>query len=290
MPSPLPLAVSTLGAWPLLVAWAGAAFGSFLNVVAWRLPRQESLLLPASHCPRCGHRLAWVDNLPLISWPLLRRRCRYCRQPIALRYALVELLAAGLAVLMLFARPTAMGAAADPLLLLPAGWLLAGWLLPLSLIDLDSFWLPEPLCRWGLLLGLAVTAGLGFSQGPAVGSSLLLAHLLAAAGGLIALEGLSALGQRLLGRPALGLGDARLAALIGAWLGPVGLGLALFLAVIAGAVIGGLGLLSGRLSRHQPIPFGPFLALGCLAVWIAGSTAWLQLLGLAALAPLPPGS
>jgi len=289
-PSPYPLALSVLAAWPLLVAWGGAAFGSFLNVVAWRLPRQESLLWPASHCPRCGHGLAWFENLPLLSWLLLRGHCRHCRQPIAPRYFLVELLAAGLAVGMLFARPAAMGSGADPLLLLLAGWLLAGWLLPLSLIDLDSFWLPEPLCRWGVLLGLAVSAGLGFSQGFTSGCSLLLSHLLAAAGGLIALEGLSALGQKLLGRPALGLGDARLAALIGAWLGPTGLALALFLAVSIGALVGTIGLLSGRLGRHQPVPFGPFLALGCLAVWIAGPMPWLELLGLAALTPLPPGS
>ena len=289
-PPPYPLAMSVLAAWPLLVAWAGASLGSFLNVVAWRLPRQESLLLPASHCPRCGHGLAWYDNLPLLSWLLLRGRCRHCHQPIAPRYVLVELLAAGLAVAMLFARPTAMGPGADPLLLLPAGWLLAGWLLPLSLIDIDSFWLPEPLCRWGVLLGLAVSAGLGFSQGWPTGSALLLSHLLAAAAGLIALEGLSGLGQRLLGRPALGLGDARLAALMGAWLGPTGLGLALFLAVTVGALVGAIGLLSGRLNRHQPVPFGPFLALGCLAVWIAGPMPWWQLLGLTALSPLPPGS
>ncbi len=83
-----------------------------------------------------------------------------------------------------------------------------------------------------------------------------------------------------MGRPALGLGDAKLAALMGAWLGPLGLGLAVSLAVLGGAVIGGLGRLTGRLGRQQPFPFGPFLAAGALAVWIGGHEPWLTLWGL----------
>ena len=98
-----------------LVALLGACVGSFLNVVAWRLPRQESLLWPASHCPRCGTSLRWYDNLPIIGWLLLQGRCRHCRQPISRRYPLVELLSAGLWLAMLQARPEVMGAAAQAL-------------------------------------------------------------------------------------------------------------------------------------------------------------------------------
>lgn len=266
---------------PLLappVAVLGACVGSFLNVVAWRLPRQESLILPGSHCPRCGTPLRWHDNIPLLGWLLVRGRCRHCRQPIAARYPLVELLSAGLWVLMLLARPAAMGEAAAPLLLLLGGWLLASWLLPMVLIDLDRMWLPEPLCRWGLLLGIACTALLGFSQGPATGRALLLDHLLAAALGLLAFESVSSIAERLIGRPALGLGDAKLAALMGAWLGLVGLGAAVALAVLLGALVGGIARLLGRLGPGQPFPFGPFLAAGALAVWILGPQPWLRLL------------
>jgi leader peptidase (prepilin peptidase)/N-methyltransferase len=268
-----------------LVALAGACVGSFLNVVAWRLPRQESVIWPGSHCPHCGTQLAWSDNLPVVGWLLLRGRCRHCHQPIALRYPLVELLTAGLWVAVLLARPEAMGQEAQPWLLLGAGWLLASWLVPLVLIDLDSLWLPEPLCRWGVVLGLAVTALLGFQQGVGTGRSLLLEHLIAAALGLLGFEAVSALAERALGKPALGLGDAKLAALMGAWLGPLGLGLAVALAVLLGAVIGSIGRLSGRLGPSQPFPFGPFLAAGALAVWLVGPTPWLQLL-LPGLAPI----
>jgi leader peptidase (prepilin peptidase)/N-methyltransferase len=264
---------------PLLVAALGACFGSFAGVVAWRLPREESLLHPPSHCPRCGTTLRWHQNIPLLGWLLLRGRCGHCRAPVPFRYPLVELLCAGLWVAMLLARPSAMGSAPPPLLLLLAGWLLATWLLPLLLIDLDSMWLPEPLCRWGLVLGLTATALLGLAQGDESGKALLLQHLIAAAAGLLGFEAVSALGERWIGRPALGLGDAKLAALMGAWLGPTGLGLAVVLAVFSGAVVGSIGRISGRLGRNQPFPFGPFLIAGTLAVWICGNGFWLRLYG-----------
>jgi leader peptidase (prepilin peptidase)/N-methyltransferase len=267
----------------LLVALLGACIGSFTNVVAWRWPRQESVVRPGSHCPRCGTPLAWFENLPLLSWLGLRGRCRHCHQPIALRYPLVELLCAGLWVAVLAAQPATMGPAPAPVPLLLAGWLLLSWLLPLVLIDLDSLWLPEPLCRIGLLLGLAMTALLGFLQDAATGRQLLLSHLIAAGLGLIVFEGLSALAERLLGRPALGLGDAKLAALMGAWLGPLGLLMAVAVAVCSGALVGGIGRISGRLQRHQPFAFGPFLALGTAAVWLLGVPFWLNLSGLAPL-------
>jgi leader peptidase (prepilin peptidase)/N-methyltransferase len=157
-----------------------------------------------------------------------------------------------------------------------AGWLLISLLLPMVLIDLDQLWLPEPLCRWGVVLGLVVSAIAGFSQGDGPGRELLLWHLLAASAGLLGFEATSALAQKLLGKPALGLGDAKLAALLGAWLGLTGLGLTVMLSVFGGALLGVIGLLSGRLKRGQPFPFGPFLAGAGLAVWYAGNSFWLQ--------------
>ena len=171
-----------------------------------------------------------------------------------------------------------LGPAAPAVLLVPAGWLLVGLLVPLILIDLDHLWLPEPLCRWGVGLGLLVTAIAGGLQGEAVARPLLLWHLLAASAGLLGFEAVSAGAGRLLGKPALGLGDAKLAALLGAWLGLTGLGLMVVLAVFSGAAFGVIGLLSGRLQRGQPFPFGPFLAGAGLAVWIGGNGFWLQLL------------
>ena len=262
---------------PIVAAVLGACVGSFINVVAWRLPRQESVVLPPSHCPRCGTQLQWFENVPVLGWLGLRGRCRHCGAPISARYPLVELLSAGLWVAVTVATPTAMGPAAAPLALIVAGWVLVSWLLPLVLIDLDHLWLPEPLCRIGLILGLLFTAGLGWMQGPGVARGLVVQHLLAAGLGLVGFEAVSAIAQKVMGRPALGLGDAKLAALLGAWLGPTGLGVAVVLAVFAGAIIGVYGRLSGKLGHHQPLPFGPFLAAGGLAVWLGGPAVWIQI-------------
>ena len=261
----------------LILVWTGllgACVGSFTNVVAWRLPRQESVVFPGSHCPKCGHAIRWHDNLPVLGWLLLRGRCRDCDAVISWRYPAVEALSAGLWISALLVWPGAGGGLPD--LWLPwAGLPLIALLLPLVLIDLDHLWLPEPLCRWGLVLGLLVST--------AAGIPVLASHLIAAVLALLLLEGLSALAERLLGQPALGLGDAKLAALGGAWLGPGGIAAAMALAVVSGALFGSTARLSGRLGPREPFPFGPFIALGIWLVWLTGPqwwwSTWLMLLG-----------
>jgi leader peptidase (prepilin peptidase)/N-methyltransferase len=267
-----------LGVAALLATLLGACVGSFLNVLAWRLPREESLLRPSSHCPRCGSTLAWFENVPLLSWVALGGRCRHCRAPISRRYPLCELLCAGLWVLMVVARPDGLGPEPAWPLMVVAGWLLVTLLLALALIDGDQLWIPEPFCRWGVVAGWLVTAGAGGLQTPALGRALLASHLLAAALGLIGFELLSAVGTRCLGRPAMGAGDGKVGALLGAWLGPMGLAMAALLAVLLAAVVGGVGLAIGRIQRHQPIPFVPFLAVGGTLVWFTGSPLWRHLL------------
>ena len=262
----------------LLITALGLCIGSFLNVVAWRYPRQEPVVMPRSHCPHCGTGLGWSENIPVLSWLLLRGHCRHCGSPISLRYPAVELLCGGLFLAAALGHPEALGQAPGVLQLL-AGWCLVTLLLPLLLIDLDQLWLPEPLCRTGVLLGFVFSLLAVFSQSGGPEPQLLLWHLLAASAGLLGFEATSTAGQKLLGKPALGLGDAKLAALLGAWLGLTGLGLSVALAVFSGALFGLVGLLSGRLKRGQPFPFGPFLVGGGLAVWMVGNSFWLQQLG-----------
>ena len=261
----------------VILVWVGllgACVGSFTNVVVWRLPRQESVVFPGSHCPKCGHAIRWHDNLPMLGWLLLRGRCRDCGAGISWRYPAVEALSAGLWMSAVLVWPGAGGGL--PELWLPwAGLPLIALLLPLVLIDLDHLWLPESLCRWGLVLGVLVSS--------VAGVSVLAAHLIAAVLALLLLEGLSALAELLLGQPALGLGDAKLAALGGAWLGPEGIAAAMAIAITAGAVVGGTARLSGRLGPREPFPFGPFIALGIWLVWLTGPLwwwrSWLMLLG-----------
>ena len=129
------------------LALFGACVGSFTNVVAWRLPRRESVVFPGSHCPRCGHSIRWHDNVPVLGWCLLRGRCRDCAAGISWRYPAVELFSA---LLWVSAFQVQIGGGMPALLLPWAGLALVSLLLPLVLIDLDHLWLPEPICRWGL--------------------------------------------------------------------------------------------------------------------------------------------
>ena len=263
----------------VLLALVGACIGSFLNVVAWRLPRQESVVWPGSHCPNCGHAVRWHDNLPVFGWLLLQGRCRDCHWRIHVRYPLVELLTTGL---WLTAIP-AVGLGATPaqattaqLINLTGGVVLVSLLMALTLIDLDHLWLPEPLCRAGVVSGWITVTWMAASSTP-FAADRLLSHLLAACAGLLVLEGISNLAERALGQPALGLGDAKLAAMGGAWLGPLGLAASMMLAVLGGAVVGSAARLSGRLGPREPFPFGPFIAAGIWLVWLKGAPWWWQL-------------
>jgi leader peptidase (prepilin peptidase)/N-methyltransferase len=279
---PTPLVESLSLRWPgaeiiTMAALLGASVGSFLNVVVWRLPREESLLWPASHCPRCGAPLGWLENVPVLSWIALRGRCRHCHAPISRRYPLIEGLCGSLWVLMALARPDVVAAQSATPLVMITGWLLVSVLLVLSLIDWDQLWIPEPICRWGVVAGWLLTAGMGWQESAAVGRSLLASHLVASALGLLGFELLSALGARWLGRPALGSGDAKVGALLGAWLGPTGLAMATVVAVFLAAVLGSLALWVGTIQRRQPVPFVPFLATGATVIWFTGSSPWLSL-------------
>ena len=250
----------------VVAAVLGACVGSFLSLAAWRLPRGESLLWPASHCPACGRTLAWRENLPLLGWLWLRGRCRTCGAPIPLRDWLMEWLTAALWVVVVLLTPSGANGTADVLRLL-AGLLFISGLLLLLLLDLDGFWLPEPLCRWGLISGLATTALLAVATGTNPFPPLV-HHGLAAALALLGFDLAGLLGAWWLGAPALGGGDGKLAALLGAWLGGWGLLLALALAVLSGGLFGLLGRLAGCLTPRQPFPFGPFLATAGSLVWL----------------------
>jgi leader peptidase (prepilin peptidase)/N-methyltransferase len=248
-----------------LLAFAlGASIGSFINVVVYRLPAELSLLWPPSRCPHCLHRLAPVDNIPVFGWLRLKGRCAYCGTAIAKRYPLVEaatgLLFVGVVVV----------ASANPVQMV-GYWVFFSWLLALSLIDFDTMTLPNPLTQSGLILGLAFQGILGTiagSGGEAIAQRLSFG-IFGAVLGMWLLEAIAFVGSIAFGKTAMGAGDAKLAAMMGAWLGWKSLLVACFLACAIGAFGGGAAIALGALSRHKPMPFGPFLALGAViaAIW-----------------------
>jgi len=234
--------------------WLGSVYGSFLNVVVHRLPRDESLVRPRSRCPRCRAMIAWYDNVPVLSWLWLGGKCRRCRKPISARYPLVEaamgLLAAALRLR--WADAPAWTAAAA---------LACGALLAVALIDWDTFLIPDELS-----LGLVVSGLLAAPINPYfAGSSWWAPVLWSAYGAALGFAmgwAIAALGEFMLKKEALGGGDVKLLAGVGAWAGAAGAFDCLMIGSLIGSIYGVRLLLSGKAKRSDPIPFGPFLAAG----------------------------
>jgi len=237
-----------------VVAAFGLVFGSFLNVVIHRLPREESLLRPRSHCPSCGALIRWFDNVPVLSFLLLAGHCRACRARIAWRYPAVELASAGLAVGVV-ARFGLTPRGAESLVLVML-------LLPLAVIDLEHHLLPDVLTLPGIALGLAgsLTAGIAPLRDAVIGA------LVGAALPYVVLV----VYRWVRGIEGMGLGDVKLLAMIGAFLGWRGVLLSLGIGATVGALVG-IGLIvAGRGRRDTELPFGTFLALGALPVLFGG--------------------
>jgi leader peptidase (prepilin peptidase)/N-methyltransferase len=224
--------------------------GSFLNVVAYRLPRRKSLVTPGSQCPGCDTPIKPYDNVPVLGWLLLRGRCRTCRTAISPRYPAVEALTAALAVAVILVEHSTL----DRVL----GLVLVGILVPIALIDLDHQIIPNKITAPAAILAVAI----GLALKPAGVPEQLIAGAGAAAFLLVFV----------LAYPrGMGMGDVKLAGVLGLFLGRE-VGVAIFVAVIAGTLVGAavmarLGVQRGRKTR---VPFGPFLALGGIVALLAG--------------------
>jgi leader peptidase (prepilin peptidase) / N-methyltransferase len=261
----------------LIVFILGAAVGSFLNVVIYRLPEGLSLIYPPSRCPSCQTRLKPYDNVPIFGWLGLKGRCRSCTAPIAARYPIVEFATACLFVAVFLSFKMSWQT--------PGYGLFVCWLLALALIDLDTMTLPNELTASGLLLGYGFKGWLSYLQEPTLQSMLsgIVWAMMASVFGLWLFEVISIAGHKAFGKPAMGGGDAKLAAMMAAWLGLPGLLLATFLAAAMGAAVGSIALATGVLHARQPIPFGPYLALGAILTLFYGSgliAAYLDFTGL----------
>ena len=266
----------------VIVALFGLIVGSFLNVVAYRLPimmerdwrrqcrelaaerstvpahaihEQFDLWWPRSACPGCGTRIAAYDNIPVLSYLLLRGGCRHCGARISARYPLIEAAAALIAVVV--------AAVLGPTWHMPLVLIVSWTLLALSVIDIDRHLLPDsltlPLLWSGLLLSLVNVGGVPLTVD--VRSS-----LIGAAAGYVSLWSVYQLFKLVTGKEGMGYGDFKLLAALGAWLGWQQLPLVIVLSAGAGSVIGGLLLLLRGKSRQTEIPFGPYLAG---AGWVA---------------------
>jgi leader peptidase (prepilin peptidase) / N-methyltransferase len=231
----------------------GLIIGSFLNVCIHRIPVNESLITPPSRCPFCRHPVRWWDNIPLISFLILRGRCRDCGHAISWRYPLVELANGAGFTLLVWRFGVGLETAVYALLF--------SSLLVITFIDLDHQIIPDRITLPGMVVGLvasAVILPLGFLNaliGLLLGGSLFYGVAMASRGGM-------------------GGGDIKLIAMIGAFLGWREALLTIFIGALAGSVIG-LFLIAFRgKSRKYPVPFGPFLSLGAVISLFSGSAIW----------------
>ena len=232
-----------------VVGLMGAAIGSFLNVVIHRLPRRESLVHPRSRCPSCETQIAAYDNLPVVSWLLLRGRCRTCAEPISPRYPAVELLTA----VSFAAVAAARGLDADLIVLLP----FAAVLVAVAGIDLDHRIVPNRIVVPAAIFGIAASAFVRLDELP---------ELLIAGGGAFMFLLLAALAYP----GGMGMGDVKLAGVMGLYLG-LSVVPALFIAFLAGTAVGVAKIArEGSEARKSGVPFAPFLALGGLVALVAG--------------------
>lgn len=259
--------------WFVVLAFAlfGLVFGSFANVVIWRVPLGESVVSPPSHCPGCDTEISWYDNIPLVSWLMLRGRCRACGEPISARYPVVE---ASSGLLFAVAAITF-----DSLAQAGVAACFFWFLLVLSAIDLDCMRLPNPLVA--ILAGLGVTGALvsqfttvkivplvGLAGAGALAQPVVASALGACLGAGLS-GGIAAAYAAFRGKTGLGMGDVKLLGVLGLFLGPDVL-LALLIGSVLGAVAGLAGTRGGKLADRR-IPFGPWLALGGVITAIIGT-------------------
>ena len=238
----------------------GLCVGSFLNVVIARLPAGRSIVYPGSSCPRCGKSIAWYDNLPVLSYALLRGRCRNCRNSISWRYPAVEI-ASGILFALAYLRFESGFGLASALVLL------AG-LVAITAIDLDHQIIPDVLSVPGIALGLL------FSVAPGgIGWADSLLGVLVGGGVFVVIIVASTL---VIGQAGMGVGDIKLGAMLGAFLGWKLALLSILLSMLLGGPLAGTLLATGRKGRKDPIPFGPLLALGGLIslFWGDAVLAW----------------
>ncbi|HEY3373851.1 MAG TPA: prepilin peptidase [Candidatus Aquicultor sp.] len=261
----------------ILFFMVGSIIGSFLNVCAYRIPRSESIMFPGSHCPACGGAIAPYDNIPIVSYLLLRGTCRHCRGRIGIRYPLVELTTGALwaAVYYRFGLSSQLAGALFFVTVLTV----------LSAIDYDTKTLPDKLLLPSI--GLSALALLLYpiqiDALPLIAGSGVLRAMFGfvAGGGLLLIVAL--LGMLVFKREAMGGGDIKLAAFMGLYLGGYVV-LAIFIGTFLGTLAGTALMARGKAESKSSMPFGPFLAAGAIVTIFIGPQLWLGYLKFAGLA------
>lgn len=251
-----------------LLAFAfGACVGSFLNVCIHRIPYGESVIHPRSHCPHCGYMIPFFLNVPLVSWVMLRGRCRNCRAPISPRYFLVELLTAVLFLVVWNQH----GIAWVTLVY----WLIIAGLILGTFVDFEHMILPDRVTIGGMILGVLFSALLPELQMRETWADSLKASVIGLAAGAGSLYLVGLLGKLAFKKDAMGLGDVKLLGAVGAFFGWQAVYFTIMLSALAGTLVGVALILRRKKEWQSRIPYGPYIALAAL-IWMLGGSTWWQ--------------
>ncbi len=248
---------------PYAVAFViGAVIGSFLNVCIYRIPHSISIITPPSHCPVCKSRIAFYDNIPILSYLILRGRCRHCKTKIPITYLLVETIS-GITTLIIYAR--------FGLNLESTSYLVLSYtLIIISFIDLKHYIVPDslsvPLIALGLLSGLF--------------QHMLVHSIIGALVGFASMLAIQFMGKALFKKEALGGGDVKLMAAIGAFIGAKGIFFSIICGSLIGSIVGIIMIVMSKAGMKTAIPFAPFLSLAAVIYIFVGKEIMFKLYGI----------
>lgn len=258
----------TLWDWVLLLGGvfaAGACIGSFVNVCVCRIQAEESVVFPGSHCRACGKPIAWYDNIPVLSWFVLRGQCRHCKASFSPRYWIVEFLM-GIYFVLLFMEYGFQ-------FLLPVYWVVAAGLVVAALVDLDAMIIPDSVSIGGIVVGLILSYFMPQLHGTTDAWQAVRFSLAGIVLGAGMLWSVGWIGTRILKKDAMGLGDVKLMGAIGAFFGWQGVLFAVLVSSLIGTMAGLLMIAMKKYKMRSQIPYGPYISLAVL-IWMVWGHHW----------------
>lgn len=243
----------------------GCCVGSFLNVCVYRIPREESVVTPRSHCPHCGKMIAWHDNIPLLSYLLLRARCRHCGGRISVRYFLIEGLV-GVLFLLVWLRY-----GVDPKT--PVYWMIMSGLVLGTFVDIEHMIIPDRVTLGGIAAGLVLSPLIPSLHHATTWKDGLLAAVIGAVAGAGLLWTVGVVGKWVFKKDAMGFGDVKLLGGLGALLGWESVLFTVMVSAVVGSLVGGALVLGGRKEWQSRVPYGPYLGAAAV-LWILAGDRW----------------
>ena len=249
----------------------GICIGSFLNVVVYRLQNDLSIITPRSFCPKCKKKLTIRENIPLISYLFQRGKCLNCNAYISFRYPFIELITGVLFVVFVYSSPTLYSSNINLSFVNFFSWLFLSILICITLIDIESFWVPQSLINFGFFSGIFGLISNSFINNQVFDFYSIAKGLSASFIAFLIFESVRYLAKYIFKKEALGKGDSKLVAMIALWLGPLGTLIAVGISYICAAIFCLFGISTSLIKYRQVIPFAPFLSLGGLLTWFFGN-------------------